>query len=126
MDRIFGLIAAFAGVLATALGAYGAHGLPSKVSPALLAAFNTAVQYQFVHLLALMMVALAWRHRACRWLVAAGSCFIAGMLCFSGSIYLLVLSGSKIWGPITPIGGFLLMVGWGLFAIAASRWESRK
>ncbi|WP_298439919.1 DUF423 domain-containing protein [uncultured Ferrimonas sp.] len=123
-SRIYGVIAALLGLLATALGAYGAHGLPGKVSASLLASFNTAVQYQFLHALALFGVALALRLGVGgRLLSAAGACFIAGMAGFSGSIYMLVFGGSKIWGPITPIGGLTLMIGWGLLAAAVFAWE---
>lgn len=124
MARIYGLIAALLGLLATGLGAYGAHGLPGKVSESLLASFNTAVQYQFFHALALLGVAIALRFgSSVRLLTAAGACFIAGMAGFSGSIYMLVFGGSKIWGPITPIGGMTLMIGWLLLAIATFTWE---
>ncbi len=119
MSRLFLLLAALLGLLATALGAYGAHGLPGKVSPHLLASFNTAVQYQFFHALALMVVGLWLMRQPCRLLVGAGIAFLIGMLGFSGSIYALVLVGSKGFGPITPMGGLTLMVGWGLLAVAA-------
>ncbi|MBY5992753.1 DUF423 domain-containing protein [Ferrimonas balearica] len=119
MSRVFLLLAALCGLLATGLGAYGAHGLPGKVSPELLASFNTAVQYQFFHALALMAVALWLMQRPSRVLVAAGLAFVVGMLGFSGSIYALVLVGSKGFGPITPMGGLTLMVGWALLAVMA-------
>ncbi|WP_028116818.1 DUF423 domain-containing protein [Ferrimonas senticii] len=123
MSRIYGIIAALLGLLATALGAYGAHGLPGKVSANLLNSYTTAVEYQFFHVLALLAVAIALRQHVSRRLVAAGACFIVGMAGFSGSIYMLVFGGSKIWGPITPIGGLILMIGWGLLAAAAFSWE---
>ncbi|GAA5186050.1 DUF423 domain-containing protein [Ferrimonas gelatinilytica] len=123
MARLFGIIAALSGLLATALGAYGAHGLPGKVSPALLASFETAVQYQFFHSLLLLLLALALRLRHCPFLVAAGGCLVLGMLGFSGSIYALVLLGDKFFGPITPMGGLMLMIGWLLLAVAAVKWE---
>ncbi|QIZ77054.1 DUF423 domain-containing protein [Ferrimonas lipolytica] len=125
MAKIYGVIAALLGLLATALGAYGAHGLPGKVSDSLLVSFNTAVQYQFLHVLALLVVALALKlGLGGRLLTAAGAFFVAGMAGFSGSIYMLVFGGSKIWGPITPIGGLMLMIGWGLLAATVFAWES--
>ncbi|ADN77019.1 protein of unknown function DUF423 [Ferrimonas balearica DSM 9799] len=119
MSRLFLLIAALLGLLATGLGAYGAHGLPGKVSPHLVDSFNTAVQYQFFHALALMAIGLWLMREQSRLLVAAGIAMILGMLAFSGSIYALVLLGSKGFGPITPMGGMTLMVGWGLLAVMA-------
>ncbi|MBY5980122.1 DUF423 domain-containing protein [Ferrimonas balearica] len=119
MSRLFLLIAALLGLLATGLGAYGAHGLPGKVSPHLVDSFNTAVQYQFFHALALMAIGLWLMREQSRLLVAAGIAMILGMLGFSGSIYALVLLGSKGFGPITPMGGMTLMVGWGLLAVMA-------
>ncbi|MBY6186242.1 DUF423 domain-containing protein [Marinobacter hydrocarbonoclasticus] len=119
MSRTFLLLAALLGLLATALGAYGAHGLPGKVSPHLLASFNTAVQYQFFHALALMGVGLWLMRQPSRLLTGAGIAFLIGMLGFSGSIYGLVLFGTKGFGPITPMGGMTLMIGWALVAAAA-------
>ena len=123
--NVFGGIAALSGLIATMMGAYGAHGLPGKVSPNLLASFETAVQYQFFHSLALLIIAgLLLLRPASRLLVGAGSCMVIGMLGFSGSIYALVLLGSKFFGPITPMGGMVLMIGWALLAVAALKWES--
>ncbi len=123
MARLFGIIAALSGLLATGLGAYAAHGLPGRVSPSLLASFETAVQYQFFHSLLLLLVALALRLAPCRLLVAAGASLLLGMVGFSGSIYALVLLGDKFYGPITPMGGLMLMIGWLLLAVAAVKWE---
>ncbi|SHH35959.1 DUF423 domain-containing protein [Ferrimonas marina] len=125
MARLYAMIAAASALLATILGAYGAHGLPGRVSASLLESFQTAVQYQFFHALALFGVALALRGRGGeRWLQGAGACFIVGSLGFSGSIYALVLVGNKFFGPITPMGGMTLMIGWALLMVGAWRWES--
>ncbi|GAA4876680.1 DUF423 domain-containing protein [Ferrimonas pelagia] len=121
---VFGVLAAFFGLLATGLGAYGAHGLPGKIAPQLLASFETAVQYQFFHALALLAVAVALLVRpGQRLLKIAGLCFVVGMLGFSGSIYALVLLGNTFFGPITPMGGLILMIGWLLLMVAAWKWE---
>ena len=112
MERLlFVLGALFAGA-AVGAGAFGAHGLRGRLTPDLLDIFETAVRYQMYHALALLAVALG----ALRWpgglLPLAGWLFVAGMVIFSGSLYVLSLSGIRWLGAITPIGGVLLIVGW--------------
>ena len=112
MDRLFfGLGAVLAG-LAVAAGAFGAHALRSRLEPDLLAVFETAVRYQMYHALALMAVAWA----STRWFGAAaptaGWLFVAGIVLFSGSLYVLALSGVRWLGAITPIGGLCFLAGW--------------
>ena len=116
MDRLFALIGAFMALLAVALGAFGAHGLRARVSPEDLAIFETGVRYQMYHALALFAVAWA----ASRWpgtvIHAAGWMFLVGVLIFSGTLYVLVLSGYRWLGAITPVGGVALVVGWAFLA----------
>ncbi|MDV2856490.1 DUF423 domain-containing protein [Oceanimonas sp. AH20CE76] len=112
--------AALAGLSATALGAYGAHGLVA--APALISAFNTGVQYQFLHALALLLLAIMLRQRASVLINAAVVCFVLGMVMFSGSIYALVLFGTKGIGFITPLGGLSFMVGWLCLLLAGRTW----
>ncbi len=113
--------AALAGI-AVAAGAFGAHALRARLSPGDLAIFETAVRYQMYHALALL--AVAWASTLVpdvafvRW---AGLCFIAGVLIFSGSLYLLVLTDTRWLGAITPIGGVALIGGWICLALAALR-----
>lgn len=122
MIRALWCLAAFSGLLAVALGAFAAHGLRGRLAPESLAAFQTGVQYQFVHTLALLCVLiLLLRVPGSGWLLASAAAFVFGMLCFSGSLYMLTLSGVKWFGPVTPLGGLLLMGGWGLLLIAAIR-----
>ncbi len=113
---------AFAGV-GVALGAFAAHGLKKILSPYLLDVFQTGVHYQFIHALAVIFCALLLRFslpaKAQKAFFAAAICFIIGVFCFSGSLYALALTGNKWFGPITPFGGLLFMVGWGLFIFAA-------
>ncbi|WP_245568392.1 DUF423 domain-containing protein [Ferrimonas futtsuensis] len=123
MKRAFMALATFGGAMATALGAYGAHGLTKVAPPHLVESFNTAVMYQFFHCLLLMAVALWMRSNSSRLLAWAGSLVVLGILGFSGSIYALVLLGTKGIGMITPMGGILLMVGWMLMFAAVWRWE---
>lgn len=116
---IIALGAAFAG-LGVALGAFGAHALKERLTPDMLAIFDTAVQYQFYHALGLVLFGLFVAQRG----PAAGGtgaawAFTLGIVFFSGSLYLLVLTGTKWLGAITPIGGVAFLVGWALFLWAA-------
>lgn len=112
----------FSGV-AVALGAFAAHGLKATLSPYLLEVFQTGVQYQFIHAAALIacgiLLQLPLAQKARNYFSRAAICFIIGIFCFSGSLYALALTGIKWFGPVTPFGGLLFMIGWGLFALAA-------
>ena len=104
-----------------AAGAFGAHALKLRLTPDLLAIFDTASRYQMFHALALLAAGWAvsqWPSASAR---AAGWCFVAGTVVFSGSLYALSLSGVRALGAITPIGGVLFMAGWLLLAVAAWR-----
>jgi uncharacterized membrane protein YgdD (TMEM256/DUF423 family) len=121
MDRLFfGLGAVLAG-LAVAAGAFGAHGLRARLDADMLVIFETAARYQMYHGLALLGVAWA----AVRWpgstTTAAGWCFVAGIVVFSGTLYVLSLTGLRWLGAITPLGGLAFLVGWALLAFAALR-----
>lgn len=119
MDRTFLLIGAFSGFIAVALGAFGAHGLRARLSPEMLAVFETGVRYQMYHTLAILFVAVA-AARFDGWIVnGAGWAFTLGILIFSGSLYALALTGVTMLGAITPIGGLAFIVGWGLLVVAA-------
>jgi uncharacterized membrane protein YgdD (TMEM256/DUF423 family) len=101
------------GFLGVAFGAFGAHGLRSRVSPDMLAVFETGVRYQMYHVFAILIVAAAMgRAGGAHLLVWAGWSFVAGILLFSGSLYALTLSGVGVLGAITPIGGLLFLIGW--------------
>lgn len=122
MPRLFVLLSAIFGVSGVALGAFAAHGLRGRLSAEHLAVFQTGVLYQLVHALALLgigVLALHWRSRL---LGAAGGLFAAGILLFSGSLYLLILSGLRV-GMVTPLGGVCFMVGWLCLVLAA--WRAR-
>jgi uncharacterized membrane protein YgdD (TMEM256/DUF423 family) len=121
MHRNFLLIAAILGFLGVAFGAFGAHGLRDRVSPAMLDVFETGVRYQMYHVFALLAVAGAIAHfgRA-RLLVIAGWSFVAGVLIFSGSLYALTLTGTGMFGAVTPIGGVGLLLGWACLAFFAA------
>ena len=93
-------------LLAVGLGAFGAHALKSRLTPDMLAVFETGVRYHIYHALGLLALA------AVRGPDKAGWCFVAGIVLFSGSLYLLALTGERRLGMITPIGGVLFLVGW--------------
>jgi uncharacterized membrane protein YgdD (TMEM256/DUF423 family) len=122
MDKTFLLLASIFGGLAVALGAFGAHALSDRLTADQLNTFEIAVRYQFYHALALIGVVVALG----RWPAAgaatwAGWLFVAGILIFSGSLYLLVFSGVRWLGAITPIGGVAFIAGWLCLAWVALR-----
>jgi uncharacterized membrane protein YgdD (TMEM256/DUF423 family) len=119
MDRTFLLIGALSGFIGVAAGAFGAHALRNRLSPEMLAVFETGVRYQLYHTFAVLFVAVA-AARFDGWLVrGAGWSFTAGIVLFSGSLYALALSGVTTLGAITPIGGLAFLVGWGMLAMVA-------
>jgi uncharacterized membrane protein YgdD (TMEM256/DUF423 family) len=119
MNRTFWMMACLFGFLAVAAGAFGAHALRARLGPEMLAVWETAARYQMYHALALLAVAMA----AGRWpeagWTAAGWLFAAGILVFSGSLYLLAFTGTRWLGAITPIGGLCFLAGWVALALAA-------
>jgi uncharacterized membrane protein YgdD (TMEM256/DUF423 family) len=121
VDRTFFLIGALAAFIGVALGAFGAHGLRSRLSPEMLAVFETAVRYQMYHALALLLTAGIMARFGGRLIEAAGWLFTAGIVLFSGSLYLLALTGIRTLGAITPLGGLAFLLGWASLAIAAAR-----
>ena len=112
MARLFFGIGAVAGFLAVALGAFAAHGLENRLTPHYLEVFQTGVRYQMYHALALLAVAFALERWSSAAIAAAGWCFIAGMVVFSGSLYVLSLTGVRWLGAITPLGGLAFLAGW--------------
>jgi uncharacterized membrane protein YgdD (TMEM256/DUF423 family) len=119
MDRtFFGLGALFA-LLGVALGAFGAHALRSSLAPSDLATFETGVRYQLYHSLALLATAWAFSRWGPGTVTVAGWLFVAGILVFSGSLYVLVLTGQRWMGAITPIGGLCFLAAWALLAWTA-------
>ena len=121
--RFFLVAGAVLAGLAVAAGAFGAHGLEGRVPPERLAAFETGARYGMVHALALLLVGLLsdrWPGGV-RWLRWAGGLFLAGIVVFSGSLYLLVLTDTPWLGAVTPLGGVAFLAGWGVLAGAAWR-----
>jgi uncharacterized membrane protein YgdD (TMEM256/DUF423 family) len=121
MDRTFLLVGAVAGAIGVGFGAFGAHGLRARVSPEMLAAFETGVRYQMYHAFAILVVAIALSRFDGRLVRSAGWLFTAGIALFSGSLYAMVLTGTPGLGAITPIGGLAFLAGWGCLVLAAVR-----
>jgi len=121
MLRSFLMLAAFFGFTGVALGAFAAHGLKNRLSADYLAIFHTGVTYQLVHTLALLGVALLATHIPGRIVTWAGIAFVIGILLFSGSLYLLTLTGITKLGMITPLGGLAFLIGWLCLGLAAWR-----
>jgi uncharacterized membrane protein YgdD (TMEM256/DUF423 family) len=121
MFRGFLMLAAFFGFTGVGLGAFAAHGLKNRLSAEYLAIFHTGVMYQLVHTLALLAVALLAVQIPGRLMTWAGISFVIGILLFSGSLYLLTLTGVTQLGIITPFGGLAFLMGWLMLGLAAWR-----
>lgn len=104
-------VAAVSGMLAVVAGAFGAHGLKARVSPDQLESWATAAQYHLLHSVVLLALAL-YATSSGKAIKLPATLFSAGILLFSGSIYLLVLTKMRWLGPLTPIGGLFLILGW--------------
>jgi uncharacterized membrane protein YgdD (TMEM256/DUF423 family) len=114
MEKTFFIIGSVFAGFCVATGAFGAHGLKKLVPPEMLDTWDKAVRYQIYHALGLLVVAWAityWPSQA-RSFVLGGGLFLGGIILFSGSLYLLVLSGTKWLGAITPFGGAAFVAGW--------------
>ena len=112
VDRAFLTLGAVSAALAVGLGAFAAHGLRGRLGPDALATFETGARYHMYH--ALGLLAVAWA--ASRWpggaTAAAGWLFVAGTVLFSGSLYLLSVTGQRWLGAVTPLGGLAFILGW--------------
>ena len=111
--KIAFISAALAGAIGVVFGAFGAHALRGSIEPRLMETFQTAVQYQLIHALALLLVSLTmgWLGQSLSFEISAYA-FIAGIILFSGSLYGLVLTEMRWLGPVTPLGGLCLIAGW--------------
>ena len=118
--RILGAAALF-GMTAVMLGAFGAHALSKILSEDALRIFETGVRYQMYHALALLGVAALADRQPSKAAGLSAGLFTAGILLFSGSLYLLATAGWKWLGPVTPLGGACLIAGWASLAVAAFR-----
>jgi uncharacterized membrane protein YgdD (TMEM256/DUF423 family) len=122
MAKLFITLASLSGMLAVTFGAFGAHALKSRLDEHALGVFQTAVQYHFYHSLALLAVGvIALSQPQTALLRSSGYLFLVGIVVFSGSLYLLSMSGLRWLGAITPLGGLAFIAGWG--CLAAASWK---
>ena len=116
---VTGAVLAFLGVT---LGAFGAHALKVRLAADMLAIYQTAVQYHLVHALGIVLIGiLVQMLPASKWLPIAGWTMVAGTIVFSGSLYALSLTGIRLLGAITPLGGLALLAAWLLLAIGVAK-----
>ncbi|MCU6435003.1 DUF423 domain-containing protein [Undibacterium sp. Jales W-56] len=120
-QRLLIIIAALNMLIAVAAGAFGAHGLKTVLSPEMLAVWQTAASYQTSHALGLFGIALLLPRWPSVWLLRAAAAMLSGIVIFSGSLYLLAVTGLRWLGAITPIGGLALLLAWAMLAWAAYR-----
>ena len=122
MAKLFITLASLSGMLAVLFGAFGAHALKRRLDEHALTVFETAVQYHFYHTLALLVVGvMALSQPQAALLKSSGWLFVIGILVFSGSLYLLSLTGMRWLGAITPLGGLAFVAGWA--CLAAAGWK---
>lgn len=121
MRSLFLRLGALAGFVGVALGAFGAHALRGSLSAEHLAVFETGVRYQLIHAVALVLVGVLLDRRPSRLTRAAGWCFVLGIVLFSGSLYVLSLTGITAFGILTPLGGLCFLAGWA--CLAAEAWR---
>ncbi|GAB2891698.1 DUF423 domain-containing protein [Paralcaligenes sp. KSB-10] len=120
-DRQLVVMAALTLLLGVAAGAFGAHGLKRVLAPEMLAVWHTAVLYQLVHGLGMLAIASLGARFGSPLLSNAGLLMFVGVVVFSGSLYILAISGVKWLGAITPLGGLAFIVAWAMVALAAYR-----
>jgi uncharacterized membrane protein YgdD (TMEM256/DUF423 family) len=123
VSSLFFVLGALFAFVAVAGGAFGAHSLKAILAPDLLAVFETGIRYQMYHALALLAVGWAAHQYPQASFHISGWLFVAGIVLFSGSLYILALSGVRWLGAITPLGGVLLLAGWAVFAWQA--WQQK-
>jgi uncharacterized membrane protein YgdD (TMEM256/DUF423 family) len=119
MDRLFFGLGCASALIAVALGAFGAHGLRARIVPDMLLAFEIGVRYQMYHALALLVVGAVADRLPGGAVAAAGWLFVAGTVVFSGSLYVLALTGQRWLGAVTPLGGVAFVAGWAVLVWAA-------
>jgi uncharacterized membrane protein YgdD (TMEM256/DUF423 family) len=121
MERTFLALGSISALISVAAGAFGAHALKARLAPDLLAVFETGARYQMLHALGLLAVAWAAGRFPGALASAAGWLLLAGTVLFSGSLYLMALTGTRWLGAVTPIGGVAFLAGWACLAWAALR-----
>jgi uncharacterized membrane protein YgdD (TMEM256/DUF423 family) len=120
-ERFFFAAGAVLALVSVAAGAFAAHGLKARLTPDMLGTFELAARYQMYHAIALVLCAVAWARWPGPAVALAGALFILGILLFSGSLYLLSLTGVRWLGVVTPLGGTAWLIAWAALAWAALR-----
>ncbi len=115
------VVASVNGALAVAAGAFGAHALQARLDPHALQVFETGARYHMYHALAIGLAALAFRGASASSARISALFFLGGIVLFSGSLYLLALTGIRTFGIITPVGGLSFLSGWAMLAYAATK-----
>ncbi len=121
MERTFLALGSISALVSVGAGAFGAHALKARLTPDLMAAFESGARYQMFHALGLLGVAWAITRLPGGLAAAAGWLFVAGTVLFSGSLYLMSLTGTRWLGAVTPLGGGAFLAGWACLAWAALR-----
>ena len=123
MSKVFIILGSLNAFLAVALGAFGAHGLQNKLTEQMLATYETGVKYHMMHALGLILIGIISRYTSGSVLINwSGWLICAGIVLFSGSLYVLSISGIRWLGAITPLGGLCFLAGWLLLAVAAFKY----
>ena len=123
MSKVFIILGSLNAFLAVALGAFGAHGLQNKLTEQMLATYETGVKYHMMHALGLILIGIISRYTSGSVLINwSGWLICAGIVLFSGSLYLLSISGIRWLGAVTPLGGLSFLAGWLLLAVAAFKY----
>ena len=120
-DRLFFGLGSLSAALAVIIGAFGGHVLKQRLAPEMWDIFEVGARYHFFHALGLMAVAWACGRWPGPWTTAAGWCLVGGTLLFSGSLYLLGVTGQSWLGAVTPVGGVVFIIGWGCLAMAVGK-----
>jgi uncharacterized membrane protein YgdD (TMEM256/DUF423 family) len=126
MERLFLLLCGINGFLAVAMGAFGAHGLRARMAELSdgaqrLGWWDTAAQYHLAHALALGLVSQLAVRVPGAWVQCAGFAFLGGIVLFSGSLYTMTLTGIRVLGAVTPLGGLALLLGWASLLVVAAK-----
>ena len=125
MTKLFLILGSINAAAVVSMGAFGAHSLKAKIPEDMLSVFQTAVQYHFYHALGLLIVGLLSMYlKPDRYIVIAGWMMFIGIVLFSGSLYVLSISGIRWLGIITPFGGIAFILSWIFVAVAIWRWSS--
>ncbi|MGM0556128.1 MAG: DUF423 domain-containing protein [Myxococcota bacterium] len=121
--KIFVILGSLLGMLGVAAGAFGAHGLEDKLDADMLEIWDTAARYQMFHAVALFGASWLIQQTGSSWATAGAASFVGGVLIFSGTLYVLALTGIRWLGAITPIGGVALIAGWFCCMMAAMQLD---